>query len=55
MPPDFPKELGPYTIGFLASVVVGIHISVCWVADIDWDDSWQFRQDITTPKVVLPF
>jgi hypothetical protein len=55
VPPDFPKELGPYTIGFLASVAVGIHISVCWVADIDWDDSWQFRQDITTPKVVLPF
>jgi hypothetical protein len=55
VPPDFPKKLGPYTIGFTASVAVGIHISVCWVLDIDWDDYWQFRQDITTPEVALPF
>jgi hypothetical protein len=55
VPPDFPKKLGPYTIGFVASVAVGIHISICWVVDIDWDDSWQFRQDITTPEVDLPF
>jgi hypothetical protein len=25
----------PYTIGFVASVAVGIHISICWVVDID--------------------
>lgn len=55
IPPDFPKEIGPYTIGFVASVAVGIHISICWVVDVDWDDYWQFRQDITTPKLVLPF
>ena len=55
LPPPFPTKLGPYTIGFVASVSVGIHISVCWVVDIDWDDYWQFRQDITTPSVSLPF
>jgi hypothetical protein len=55
VPPDFPKQLGPYTIGFVASVAVGIHISICWVVDVDWDDYWQFRQDITTPALSLPF
>ena len=54
VPPNFPTQLGPYTIGFVASVSVGIHISICWVIDIDWDDYWQFRQDITTPAVPLP-
>ena len=54
VPPNFPTELGPYTIGFVASVAVGIHISICWVVDIDWDDYWQFRQEITTPRVSLP-
>lgn len=55
VPPNFPSQLGPYTIGFVASVSVGIHISICWVINIDWDDYWQFRQDITTPAVPLPF
>jgi len=54
LPPPFPTQLGPYTIGFVASVAVGIHISICWVIDIDWDAYWQFRQDITTPAVSLP-
>ncbi len=54
LPPPFPTQLGPYTIGFVASVAVGIHISICWVIDIDWDDYWQFRQDITTPALSLP-
>jgi hypothetical protein len=54
VPPKVPEKLGPYTIGFVASVSVGIHISICWVIDIDWDDYWQFRQDITTPEVPLP-
>ena len=53
-PPQLPVTLGPYTIGFVASVAVGIHISVCWVVDVDWDDYWQFRQDITTPSVNVP-
>lgn len=54
LPPPFPPKLGPYTIGFVASVAVGIHISICWVIDIDWDDYWQFRQDITTPELPVP-
>ena len=54
LPPPFPDKLGPYTIGFVASVSVGIHISICWVIDIDWDDYWQFRQDITTPELPVP-
>jgi hypothetical protein len=49
LPPeiDFPKE----TITMLATVSVGIHLSVCWVASVDWDGSWQFSQSFTTPPV----
>jgi len=61
-PPFLPPQLLPppdsipsLTVGIVASVSVGIHVSVCWVADVDWDGYWQFRQDITTPKIPIPF
>lgn len=53
LPP--PDAIPPLTIGIIASVSVGIHLTVCWVADVDWDGYWQFRQDLTTPKIPIPF
>ena len=55
LPPSIPpKEIPELTITLIASVAAGIHLSVCWVVDVDWDGYWQFRQDITTPKIPLP-
>jgi hypothetical protein len=49
LPPeiDFPSE----TITMIASVSVGIHLTVAWVVSVDWDGSWQFGQGFTTPAV----
>ena len=47
-------EIPSFTIGFTASVGVGIHITVCWVVDVDFDGYWQFRQDFTTPAIDIP-
>ena len=44
---DFPAE----DITFLASVSVGIHISICWVVNVNFDGSWQFSQSIHTPEI----
>ncbi|HKM64350.1 MAG TPA: hypothetical protein VJY39_17855 [Acidisphaera sp.] len=44
---DFPAE----TITFIASVAVGIHISICWVISVSFEGSWQFSQSITTPEI----
>jgi hypothetical protein len=44
---DFPAE----DLTFLASVSVGIHISICWVVNVDFDGSWQFSQSIHTPEI----
>jgi hypothetical protein len=55
LPPSVPPhEIPELTITLVASVAAGIHISVCWVVDVDWDGYWQFRQDINTPKISLP-
>jgi hypothetical protein len=54
LPPPFPTQLGPFDIGLTASVAVGIHISICWVIDIDFDGYWQFRQNFHTPAVSVP-
>jgi hypothetical protein len=54
LPPPLPAQLGPYEITFIASVAVGIHITVAWVIDIDWDDYWQFRQTFETPAIPVP-
>ena len=39
--PDLPD------ITFIGSVAVGIHISICWIINIDFDGSWQFSQSVT--------
>ena len=52
LPP--PNPIPSFTIGLIASVSVGIHLSVCWVVDVDFDGYWQFRQDITTPSIPIP-
>jgi hypothetical protein len=44
---EFPAE----TITFLASVAVGIHISICWVISVDFEGSWQFSQSVHTPQL----
>ena len=44
---DFPSE----TITMIATVSVGIHLSVAWVVSVDWDGSWQFSQGFTTPEI----
>jgi hypothetical protein len=47
-------EIPSFTVGLTASVSVGIHITVCWVVDVDFDGYWQFRQDIKTPAIDIP-
>jgi hypothetical protein len=57
LPPQLippPSEIPPLTVGLVASVSAGIHLSVCWVIDVDWDGYWQFRQDITSPAIPIP-
>jgi len=55
LPPALPpEEIPTLTIGLVASVSAGIHLSVCWVVDVDWEGYWQFRQDITTPAIPIP-
>ena len=56
LPPSIPppNPVGPFTVGITGSVSVGIHISICWVVDVDWDGYWQFRQDIETPAIPIP-
>lgn len=46
---DFPAE----TITFLASVAVGIHLSICWVVSVDFNGAWQFSQSVHTPELSL--
>ncbi|MCB8882693.1 hypothetical protein ACELLULO517_20785 [Acidisoma cellulosilytica] len=45
----FPAE----TITFLASVAVGIHISICWVISVDFEGSWSFSQSVSTPALTI--
>jgi hypothetical protein len=45
----FPSE----TITFLASVAVGIHISICWVVSINFEGSWSFSQSVSTPALTV--
>jgi hypothetical protein len=52
LPP--PDKIPSLTVTLLASVSVGVHISVAWVLDVDWEGYWQFRQDIKTPEIPIP-
>lgn len=40
-------------LDLLASCSVGIHISICWVVNINWDGSWQFKQGFSTPALTV--
>ena len=45
--PDFPAGSDlPDAVDFTAMVAVGIHISICWVVNVDFDGSWQFSQTL---------
>jgi hypothetical protein len=45
--PDFPAgSVLPDAVDLTAMVAVGIHLSVCWVASVDFDGSWQFSQTV---------
>jgi hypothetical protein len=46
-------EIPSVEITLLASVSVGIHITICWVVSISWDGSWQFSQSISTPSLTV--
>jgi hypothetical protein len=41
------------TVTFLASVAVGIHISLCWVLSISFEGSWSFSQSVSTPSITV--
>jgi len=40
-------------VTLLASVSVGIHITVCWLLSVSWDGSWQFSESISTPSLTV--
>jgi hypothetical protein len=46
----------PTSVDFIASVAVGIHLSVCWVVHVDFDGYWQYSQNIDLPSIdsVIP-
>jgi hypothetical protein len=48
--PDLNHPL-PDAVDFTAAVAVGVHISIAWVVNVDFDGSWAFSQDI---KLHLP-
>jgi hypothetical protein len=39
----------PHELTLFADVAVGIHLSLCWVASIDFDGSWHMQQTLTSP------
>lgn len=42
----------PHSVGeveLIGSAAVGIHISICWIIDIDFDGEWQFSQTLSSP------
>lgn len=43
--PNFPSGgVLPDSVDFTAAVAVGIHISIAWVVNVDFDGSWSFSQ-----------
>src|SRR5262249_13622428 len=54
-PRPFPPRLPPLRplddVTFIAAVAVGIHISVCWLAHVDFDGHWQFSQTVDVPDI----
>jgi hypothetical protein len=59
VPEPFPPRIGTKPLDDVilsASCAVGIHISICWVVDIDFDGAWQFTQKVDVPDItsVIP-
>jgi hypothetical protein len=44
----------PDALTLYAGVMVGIHLSVCWLVSVDFDGSWGFSETLHKPDVV-PF
>lgn len=44
----------PDTITLYAGVMVGIHLSVCWLVSVDFDGAWGFSETFHKPGIV-PF
>ena len=36
----------PSDVNLIGTAAVGIHISICWVVNIDFSGSWTFQKDI---------
>jgi hypothetical protein len=45
------EDVFPETITIVGAVAIGIHISVCWVVDIDFDGAWAFTHTFDVPDV----
>jgi len=50
-PPEL--TIPAFAIDLLASCSVGIHISICWVVNVNWEGYWQFEQGFTTPSLTV--
>jgi hypothetical protein len=50
--PDDP-DLLPEEIIVMGAVGIGIHISICWVIDVDFDGLWQFSKSFDVPEIPL--
>ncbi len=48
-----PLTIPSTEIDLLASCSVGIHLSVCWLVNVNWDGTWQFEQGFTTPALTV--
>jgi hypothetical protein len=45
------EDVFPETITIAGGVSIGIHISICWVVDIDFDGTWAFTHTFDVPDV----
>ncbi|MDH6243826.1 hypothetical protein [Mycobacterium sp. OTB74] len=58
-PPPLPTNNPPPltipggTLDLLASCSVGIHISICWVVNVNWEGAWQFKESFQTPTLTV--
>ena len=53
LPP--PTEIPSFTVGLTASVSVGIHISICWVVDVDSTATGSSARTSKPPRSTYPW
>jgi len=46
VPPDLEDYIAKTAITLSAEVAVAIHLSICWVASIDWGGQWGFSETL---------